>query len=293
MSVKSKVRRFVKVGLQLVLPSLSVRRAIHNNRHEEPEVELLSALVQPDRIAIDVGANLGAYTNRLQSIARHVIAFEANPRLARVMSSAFPSVEVRNEAVSDKIGLAKLCVPLYDGVLADGLGSLEAVVDRKSKTIEISTIRLDQFCDADVGFLKVDVEGHEINVLNGARKLIEKQRPTVLVEAEERHKRGTIDSVFRYFDGLNYTGVFVFGKDLLSVRDFELAMQDPALVYSEYRRDGVFANNFIFIPSERYSASVHNDLCNLRLKSAPPTAPTSAEAIRSLAMRQSAKEQAL
>ena len=74
----------------------------------------------------------------------------------------------------------------------------------------MATSRLDDFNLTDVGFVKMDVEGHELAVLQGASRLLETQRPTVLVEIEQHSERsGVFDSVVKYFGDRSYTGEFL------------------------------------------------------------------------------------
>ena len=56
--------------------------------------------------------------------------------------------------------------------------------------IEVPRITLDSLGQDAVGFIKIDVEGHEVDVLAGAREILRRDRPAILVEAEERHRQG-------------------------------------------------------------------------------------------------------
>jgi FkbM family methyltransferase len=283
MTIKAKARNLIKVAVQMLAPKTAVHHAATNSRHQEPEVELLSVLVDPRRAAIDVGGHLGAYTSPLVTMVAKLIVFEANPRLATVLANAFPTALVRSEAVSDRKGTVDLQIPIHDGAPADGLASLEPQVGHLTKRVRVTTVMLDELEFDDIGFIKIDVEGHELSVLQGGLNLLKSQRPIVLIEAEERHKKGTIAELFSLFERLEYVGVFVFGTDILQTASFSLEMQDPSLVSSNYRRDGVFANNFIFVPQEKWTPEFNASLTALRKKTAPRSAPSSAEAIQRLA----------
>lgn len=58
--------------------------------------------------------------------------------------------------------------------------------------------RLDDIIKDDVGFIKIDVEGHELAVLKGATSLINRCRPVLLVECEERHSPGGTERLFKF-----------------------------------------------------------------------------------------------
>lgn len=233
------------------------REASYFRRYGEFELRLVEALCQADCDSIDVGANLGAYVHFMRRSSRLVYAFEPVPWLAQELARKFPSrVVVRNLALSDENGVAMLQVPLIDGQPEAGLASL-ALPERRSSgeimQLRVPTYRLDDAYDGRVGFLKIDVEGCEQAVLNGACCTIERCRPNILVEIEERFAQGCIDRTTRFFTEIGYQGYFVNHGALQRIEDF-----DPP---SMQRREDIagfsagigrthfssYINNFIFI----------------------------------------------
>jgi hypothetical protein len=111
--------------------------------------------------------------------------------------------------------------------------------------------RLDAVVDEDVAFVKIDVEGHELNVLNGAVELIDRCQPVFLVEAEDRHRTQATRSVFEFFGDKAYRGYFLKGDDVITTDQFEAErLQDAsALLPNGGRRNGQsYVNNFFFFP---------------------------------------------
>ena len=139
--------------------------------HELPVTEMMWRLTDSDDLALDVGANIGYYTSLLARRARKVIAFEPHPALsARLRENAanwsYGEIVIEERAASDKTGKAELLEP-SDFDLNSGTASLEDS-STGSKGIEVETVRLDELLDGEkVGVLKVDVEGHELAVLEG------------------------------------------------------------------------------------------------------------------------------
>ena len=63
--------------------------------------------------------------------------------------------------------------------------------------ILVPTYRLDSLSIDNVGFMKIDVEGHEESVIIGAEQTIRRCRPILLIEAENRHREGAVQKITR------------------------------------------------------------------------------------------------
>jgi len=153
----------------------------------EPEWYVLSDLGPNRGTALDIGANHGHYTFALASLYDHVLAFEPNPVITDMLSAwACPRVELRKEALSDAEGISTLFVPYSTGGrLLDGWASFnkDNLTSRSGEEeIRVQTRTLDSLELTGVTFVKMDVEGHEVNVLRGARRFLETNKPTILME---------------------------------------------------------------------------------------------------------------
>lgn len=151
------------------------------------EYKLLPLLVRSGLEAIDVGANRGVYAIPMAARAKHVWAYEPNPWIAGYFAKGAPAnVTVKNLAVSSEPGTITLRVPLRpDGQLSHNQGSVEAIErfnNTKTVSADIKCVKLDDEQFGTVGFIKIDVEDHELHVVRGARKLIARDRPNMLVE---------------------------------------------------------------------------------------------------------------
>ena len=181
-------------------------------RFFEPELARLDDFVPRGRGAVDVGVWWGPWTWWLARRVPKVDSFEANLDLvARLAPVLPPNVTIHPVALSDRDGEADFWVP-PGGAGTEGRGSLEGPGTTVNGWVHRSatTARLDEFDLADVGFLKIDVEGHEMPVLRGATELIHRERPTVLVEIELRPDRpGPLDEIIEFFDNYDYRGEFL------------------------------------------------------------------------------------
>ena len=113
---------------------------------------------------------------------------------------------------------------------------------------------LDEFDLVDVGFVKIDVEGHELPVLLGSAELIDRERPNVLVEIEDAHHSGDeIEDVFSFFAQRGYSGTFFAQKKWFPLSDFD---RDKAQRAGEFAKSTGMLRSTV-MSSDRY---IHNFL---------------------------------
>ena len=150
--------------------------------------------------------------------------------------------------------------PIKEGSYFSSHGSLEQSVlntYRDVDTIRVSKSTLDSLCTHKISFVKIDVEGHEMEVLAGGQKLIAEQKPVLMVEAEERHSTGTLEKIKNFFEKFDYQGFYISGKKVFPLTSFTAELQNPQeLERPVPRREMSYVNNFIFIPSSIDTESV-------------------------------------
>src|SRR5438874_10587795 len=154
-------------------------------RGVEPELAMLRELVPAGCTAIDVGANRGYYSWALAYIAASVEAFEPNPVLARFAQAKLGrKVRLHEVALSDHEGVATLYVPRRaSGSSLHIIGNLGNVYTHDHvDEIQVRLATVDSYGFENVGFLKIDVEGSEMEVLAGARETVRINRPRMLIE---------------------------------------------------------------------------------------------------------------
>src|ERR1041384_179943 len=171
----------------LMPPALYYRRRIKNEiRTGEPELAILRELMPNGGTAVDVGANQGFFALALSDAADRVVGFEANPDYARFARWMLRGrAEVHEVAISDKPGRATFYVPLSDeGMVLHFAGNLKQTHSqfKNQKTYDVELRTLDSYGLEGVRFIKVDVEGSEREVLDGAKGIIARDRPGLLLE---------------------------------------------------------------------------------------------------------------
>ncbi|MEL6877077.1 MAG: FkbM family methyltransferase [Pseudomonadota bacterium] len=253
--------------LHRFFPGVALRRNLARDKEDEIELRLLSALVDPKRLAIDVGANVGSYTAVLHTLAAHVIAIDPHPRLAGILR-AFPAAKVTvKQAVASAPGTrqARLAVSLVNGREADALAQVDHGNSQENvRLYDVPAITLDECAHRPVGFVKIDVEGHEFNVLDGAARLLTEDRPIWLIESEARHAEGAPFTLFARMEEAGYVGFFAAHGNMHPVSEFDLSMQDQAaLIGYTKRAEADYINNFIFVPKERDAQAIMAECAKL------------------------------
>jgi FkbM family methyltransferase len=235
----------------------------------EPEFYLLDRLIDPGCAAIDVGANEGIYAGRMSQLCSRVHCFEPIPWFAVALREKLKrSVVVHELALSNRTGTGALRVPYRDSVELHGTTTLEEQNPLPGAThvrsVECAVRLLDDCLDEPVGFIKIDVEGHELAVLEGAKNTLLTQRPMLLIESERRHNAQAPESIFNFMEELGYHGAFLKEGSIRPLAEFsreiDQSLDNVPDLYSdvapEERRRKPYINNFIFGSEERISALI-------------------------------------
>ncbi|OBI43805.1 methyltransferase [Mycobacterium kyorinense] len=223
----------------------------------DPEIQLVQSLCDPDRISVDIGADVGEFTIAMLASSRSVIAFEPRPAQARALKAMFnavnAAVRIEAAALSDSPGVMAMRVLESDpGRSTIDSGNTLTDADGSIRTVGVQVRRLDDLGLHNVGFIKIDVEGHELAVLRGAADTLKHNRPALVVEAEERHHPGAVPAIAEFLAGLGYRGYFDLDDVRRSVEDFDPEQhQNPANIGTRedgWAARGVYVNNFVFLP---------------------------------------------
>jgi FkbM family methyltransferase len=218
----------------------------------EWELRLLRRHVDPARIAVDVGANNGVYAYHLSRFAREVLAFEPNPRFHDKLKGLPRNVRLEPVALSAASGSADLSIPRQGDTEAGGWATLEPSAYEVARTLPVTTRALDDYGLTDVGFIKIDVEGHELTVLAGAERTVRDNRPVLLIECEDAHKSGATADLFAWAADRGYRGAFFQNGRERPIADFRLALHQrphgfaPGQSFARQALD--YVNNFLFVP---------------------------------------------
>jgi FkbM family methyltransferase len=200
----SLLKRFVSRlpdGVQTRLRLLHYQHKLeHAALSNEPDLAAIGLLTKPGDTVLDIGANFGLFTRFLsESVGKTgwVYSFEPTGDMFGVLENNCTHLGLANTrafrtALSDRTGSSEMVIPMSeDGTLNHYDGSLsgDSANPTEGRTVAVETTTLDDFCTHHgldrIDFIKCDVEGHEIEVLEGARRTLLHHRPTHLIEVNE------------------------------------------------------------------------------------------------------------
>jgi FkbM family methyltransferase len=166
------------------------------NSFEKRERRFVESVLRPGMTVLDIGAHHGLYTllaSRKVGLQGRVVAFEPSPRerkylLKHLQLNRCKNVEVEGVALGREAGQGELFV--VEGIETGcnclrppNVGEPTTKIGVEIRTLDASLARLGI---QQVDFIKIDVEGAELEVFHGAEKLFEhRPRPTILAEVQD------------------------------------------------------------------------------------------------------------
>jgi FkbM family methyltransferase len=197
-------------------------------RPHEAEFVALRELLPADALCIDAGANRGQSIDSIRTVvgtAARITAFEPQRTLAWRLMTRYQSastVEVVRAGIGDEPAEMTLYVPSYRGYRFDGLAATDEDAatewlryamwrfDRSLVTVDserVQIVRLDDMAWPEpVHFIKLDVQRMELPALHGAKNLLVRDKPVLMIETPD-------EPIVSFLDGLGYEQwYFVDGK---------------------------------------------------------------------------------
>ncbi len=219
------------------------------NMSYEKELSFIDRFSDKSKDAIDIGVYRGVYSLKLSKSFKKVHAFEPNtllfPYLNKNLKKIIKNIKLYNLALSDKKGDTELKLPIrtksmfkdnIEELYQLGAASMHPHKEFKEfKKVQVKMDKLDNISiDSDIGFIKIDVEGHELEVINGAILTIQKNKPILLVEIERRHSKRSVEETIKHINKLGYNCFFADNQKLISI---------------EKLSDKNSENNYFFLPN--------------------------------------------
>ncbi len=176
--------------------------------------------LKPGDVFIDGGANIGYYTLLTSKIVGdngQVHSFEPTPSVYQILknnSKLNKNVHTCKAALTDKNGTVSftdfgLKHSLYNSVIELPEDHIANQESKKIKAISVGSITLDDYCNQynlKPNFIKLDIEGAELNAILGAKTIIDKYKPIVAIEAwEYAIEKGDFKKIYDFFSKHSYS----------------------------------------------------------------------------------------
>lgn len=215
------------------------------------EFSFLADVLKPGMCVIDVGANEGLFTlffRKRVGASGRVIAIEPSERelihLQRNLRlNGFSDVDVIPLAVSDHLGRAMLNLAETGHAGHNALGPPAAPWVSVIDEVEVELTTLDALAHARswprIDLIKMDIEGSELNALRGAEQILARDRPMLLLEAEEEAlslRQASLSELLSWLAARGYRAM-----------DFSDTDGAPALLGTRDPR----TVNLVFMPEEK------------------------------------------
>jgi FkbM family methyltransferase len=186
-----------------------------------------SQFLKSDANVIDVGAHIGWYTIDFAKLAKHVYSFECSPKSFNYLCANIAlnecdyKVTKYNVALGSKEGTTDYYIRDPKDGGGNGISKFEYDVNKNTPTIVVPVKTLDSYNLQNVNFIKIDVEGHEKQVLEGAIETIKANNyPKILFESWDTNQSSEFNPVelrkelFEFITSIGYTHIVKVSHDM-------------------------------------------------------------------------------
>lgn len=230
-------------------------------RNDTSEIQFILKNTNKGDSVLDIGAHKGGYLYWLRkSIGANgtLVALEPQPSLFNYLKVAiskfnFTNVHLHHAGASSKNTHLELYIPKKEGLTSPGATFEDRKDVSKGHFIKVLVHKLDDLLKdrkKAINFIKLDVEGHELEVFKGAFDILTIDKPILLFECENRHlNETTVMVVFDYLIGLGFHGRFFHNNELRPISEFDSALHQ-ATQNGEIIDKKNYINNFVFKPNQ-------------------------------------------
>lgn len=226
-------------------PRSHVERRIINDGLYGPHIlALMADFLRPGTVVLDIGANIGAYAVPLAKAFPDIDihAFEPHPGALRRLKRNLLLNDLANVIIHDcGVGESKGSLTFYAGNEKDvGLSSFVRPHAAECSALPVAVHPLDGLFGEPglpVSVIKIDVQGFEAQVLAGARGVVTRDRPTIVLEHEDdnfstpKDAEAARERLRCFFSDLGYTAFYMtrFDSDMLFPVDWSRALNGDVL----------------------------------------------------------------
>ena len=238
----------------------------YNEDKVEYEMLLVNYFLEKDSVFFDIGSNIGSFiliANKSID-AGNIYGFEPIPELNSRLNILFPKANISQLALSNIQVHTQFKIPKVNHTHLLTRGTLNtSFVETNEQgftTIDVKTDTLDHFsienAISKIDLIKIDVEGHEYEVIKGAVNTFKKFKPVLIIEIEQRHHQQDISVIIDDIKKIGYV-CFYFDSNTFQLAELR---SDPKILQSHehFEKSRKYVHNFIFIPDTKVSVGFVN-----------------------------------
>ena len=233
---------------------LKYRALKYQHKNDKGGIQYIKTVIKSGQTVLDIGSHKAGYLYFMITQVGEkgsVFAFEPQFILFQYITKLkkmfkWNNVTVEHLAISDKTGESILYIPTNKVKKGSSPSAsvLKSNDNSKGFTEIVACETLDSYCNRKnikPDFLKIDIEGNELNLFQGGIETLKKYKPKIFVEIEARHvgeKR--VLETFRFMEALNYEAHFIHGLKRIPLTSFSFEK------YQNVNDKANYCNNFTF-----------------------------------------------
>lgn len=175
--------------------------------YEKGTLDFIKKNLSEGEVFFDIGANIGLmsiFSSYCVGKTGKVYAFEANPETAKLLQYNIELNKINNITIIDKAaGNATGKIKIYNNWAVNRGGATLIKPKQETDSFEVDLIKIDAITEYDsmnIGMIKIDVEGFEMDVLRGLEKILQKSNAPKLIIECSADRNNNYDSVFEIYD---------------------------------------------------------------------------------------------
>jgi len=205
-------------------------KAMLQGRFEDQELSVLEREIFPKlktrKCCIDIGANIGNHSLSFSKSFEQVIAFEPNPKVFDVLSLNArwnPKITPVQIGASNRQHFVEAVVPQGNLGAAQIVGSSTSI---EGETVRFECARVDEYISpdqfSDIGFIKIDVEGHEYEALLGCEAILKHAHPVLGFELLRQDYNKNAARIAQFLGDVGYSTFFeITSTGLKEIKNFK------------------------------------------------------------------------
>jgi len=210
-----------------------------------------------DEYSIDVGAARGDFASQMSLYSKYVIAIEPNPLKIKELIKKRNNIRLISNPASSihgKIVEFRVVSATPANSTIEPLNNLEGFDGIEIR--QLTTVKVDEICNNNTSFVKIDCEGHDLDVLYGAENLIKNSNPSILVELRDKHNPGYLIKTFKFLLMMDYIPFLVNEENISEINIEDNLVENLENLIKNQETDNNTQDNFLFVHRQEHLSQI-------------------------------------